>query len=844
MSQPNRPTTFYHGTSIESAMQIQTYGFDVSQSGNSSGQLFGNGVYCTPVLARAVVHAHCKPMQGVVLQLVCDLGNCKTLIQDDPMCKTWQLHNFDSAWMPTCVNEHNWPENCIKDPTRVKIVRIIAGNTWLLERGGMCIGLLDGRLAMMGDRASGSPSAAVKRKYEDATSAPGDPALYKLLCAWNLEAVVDLLAYEGIVEIAVLREELKDEDICKMAIGEIYKKRLGNLLNHIHAEAVVHANQISCGLELLGAMREQHDNASVQVDASSKLVAILDSDHFIIDKMLTQNMVPLLVTAVSCHTNDLTLHQNTLALIDLVVSTKINIVPHVGDLLSATFCCMKTNHKDQTLQVRCISALNGIAGKNTDKGDIQKIVVSRDRIKLLLAVMDEHVMHCDLQSDLFRLFTLFLNLPYFVDAFVIAGGIQRVLSVMKKHTPQKKLQDLGWNVLTRVMCNDVVIIKKVMSEGGVGVLLSLIGLHFADRGVQLKAVRVLSLFSRNDHKIFCSKGIAGNGIDKLVTLMQMYKDDKEILGNCIHALHAFAVENKTAIATTPVMELLRNAMQLPAHTQYPNLMVNIAQLICRLCSEETNKSLAEAGFIPSILSKMSTHTDNQFAQEQCILCLKELCYNIPSQYSIFTQEGGPVIVFERIIAYPESVRIQKDAYLLLRFVSWDTVGPEFVCKKGIPAVLAGMKTHIGIACNQVHGLALLVRLMNAYRMHGPEIFETSGIDVIVESMKTHNTNTLVVSNGLQILWHLSNLEIAIVWAIPVILMTIVTHPDNKHVLYSCLSILVSMSKSSDAAVKKLLRDSEALHVVTEKFPKKNLNTEQQEMLSHFIRMLTPEHKQA
>ena len=844
MSQANRPTTFYHGTSIDCAVQIQTYGFDISLSGTSSGQLLGKGVYCTPVLAKAVDYAKGKPMQGVVLQLACDLGNCKTLKPHDPMCKTWQHHNFDSAWMPTGANERNMAENCIKDPARIKLIRIIAGNTWLLERAGMFICPLDGRLAMMGNRVGSRQSGAAKRKHDGGLSAHDDPALYQLLCAWKLEAVVDLLAYEGIVNMTVLSEELHDDDIGKMAIGGIYKKRLGNLLNHVHSKALLHANQISSGRELLLAMRAEPSNVSVQVDASAKLVVILDSDHLIIDEMVAQNMLPLLVTAVSSHITDITLHQNTITLVDLVVSTKINIMPQIEDLLSATFFCVKNIYKDKTLQIRCISTLNRIAAKHTNKDDIQKIVVGGDRIDALLAVMHEHVMHRDVQTFLFRLLPIFFNYPGFVEAFVIAGGIARVLSVMKTQIEDKKMQDLGWNVVTRVMHNDVVRTKKVMLEGGVRILLSLIGSNFTDKILQLKAVRLLDIFARNDHRIFCCQGIAGNAIDIIVTLMQMYKEDEEILCHCLNTLHALADENKMAIVTTQVMDLLRNAIQFPAHAKNANLMGGIAQLLCRLSSKQTQQMLTDADFVPLILSTMSAHQGSKYAQEQCITCLHNLCSNIPSQYIILTQRGGAVIVFESMIAYPDCMRIHEAACLLLRFVSWDVIEPEFVRKNGISVLLSGMKTHMALASNQVHGLALLINITNAHPLHHPAIFEASGIDVIVEAMKTHGTNILIQSKGLLILWHLSYSAIAIVQAIPVIVAALEMHHDNKRVVSNCFSVLVAMFKSPDAAVKKLLRDSEALNAVAKKILNFSLNAVQQEMLSSFITILAPEQMEA
>ena len=147
------PCIFYNATSIECAMKIQVYGFDTSLSGTSSGELFGSGVYCTPVLMKAVDYAKSKPFHGVILELQCDLGNCTKLLLCDPMMKTWQEHNFDSAWMPNGANDRNMAETCMKDASRITVIRVIPGNTWQLQRLGMCVRASDGRLSMIGDEA-------------------------------------------------------------------------------------------------------------------------------------------------------------------------------------------------------------------------------------------------------------------------------------------------------------------------------------------------------------------------------------------------------------------------------------------------------------------------------------------------------------------------------------------------------------------------------------------------------------------------------------------------------------------------------------------------------------------
>ena len=137
-----RPDTFYHATTEENALCIQEHGFVIP---DGPGGLLGRGIYCTSTLKKAMDYLK-GPYGGVILQLKIDLGNCKQLVENDPMMKTWQ-NNYDSAWAPfSAVNpgDKGKEENCVKDPKRIKVIAVIAGSTGELRHGGFDI--IDGKL--------------------------------------------------------------------------------------------------------------------------------------------------------------------------------------------------------------------------------------------------------------------------------------------------------------------------------------------------------------------------------------------------------------------------------------------------------------------------------------------------------------------------------------------------------------------------------------------------------------------------------------------------------------------------------------------------------------------------
>jgi len=227
-----RPDTFYHGTSIEAALAVQAYWFDVSRAGTNAGALLGPGVYCT-TLEKAMEYAKGNPAGGIIFEMRADLGRCKTLAASDAVMKTWQQHGYDSAWAPQGANHRNLAENCIKDPASITIVRAIPGDTGKLRGVGMLV-RHDGRLAMMGDEAAAARGGS-SGAHRSSQGQPVDDELLELLRTWRLEDVVDDLANEGYTQVKELEEDLSEAAIKDLQVGRKYKNRLRNLLAHLHA---------------------------------------------------------------------------------------------------------------------------------------------------------------------------------------------------------------------------------------------------------------------------------------------------------------------------------------------------------------------------------------------------------------------------------------------------------------------------------------------------------------------------------------------------------------------------------------------------------------------------------
>ncbi|XP_044133597.1 uncharacterized protein LOC122926289 [Bufo gargarizans] len=118
--------TMYHGTLVNSAYSIIQHGFRVSEDG-----MLGRGVY----VSRDIEKASKYPLghgdhEKVVLQLNVRVGKVKRIdSQDHPLRLTWHDKGYDSAWVPPgcgMVNS-NQEEDCIYDPSRIKVIDVVKG---------------------------------------------------------------------------------------------------------------------------------------------------------------------------------------------------------------------------------------------------------------------------------------------------------------------------------------------------------------------------------------------------------------------------------------------------------------------------------------------------------------------------------------------------------------------------------------------------------------------------------------------------------------------------------------------------------------------------------------------
>ena len=145
---PSGIVTMYHGTSIESAMNIQKNGFNVDLCGKN-GAMLGKGVYVAPTLEKAMMYAkgfH-KPnlCNGVILIVKVDLGNCFVIDEDMLYMRTqWTKLDYDSCYLPACILgrigiDRNCEVYCIRDSSKVEVTEMIFSHSIEAKRYGYTI---------------------------------------------------------------------------------------------------------------------------------------------------------------------------------------------------------------------------------------------------------------------------------------------------------------------------------------------------------------------------------------------------------------------------------------------------------------------------------------------------------------------------------------------------------------------------------------------------------------------------------------------------------------------------------------------------------------------------------
>jgi len=834
----SRPDTFYHGTSVESAVQIQAHGFKLGKSGSGPG-LMGKGVYCSSKLAKAVDYANRHKDGGIVFEVQCDLGLCKTLMVADPMMQSWQDNGYDSAWAREGANHRDMTENCIKNPERISIVRAIAGDTGRLKASGMFV-RSDGRLSMLADRtgalemqiaaaievveekateahkdatvaASGQcvvvPLVGAKRKYESAAPPMEDEVLV-LLNVWKLQVVANELAQEGITTMQVILEELPAAEISKIAIGIVYRTRLTNLVRSVrnaHADA---QKKIKRGLILLLQMRASHATHSVHRESCFELSQLLhaETSEHVLDAVFDGDIMPILFKVMAEHSAQADVQWRACGLIlALSRGNKKHAMIEAG-VLPILLDSMSKHAQDEHVQMSGVRALYNFTQKSNGIKKRLAPIVEAGGIRVILAAMQMHSTSESVQQNVCGILCQLAAVPEYNASIVDASGIRTVITALSAKLDFKRMQEFGLHFLETCITRNDKNRSTCIAAGLIQMLVRSMKAHATFPLFQRQCAHLLVQLSLVDgeqkedpNKIFSSTAAAAGVIPAIMSLMQIHTGHAELIVNLLAVLNcaSMLVDNRKEMVEAGSIGIVLRAVQ--KHIYNPIACAH-ACLFLRNFSRlvEYYPDIVAADGIALFVGIIKTHPALMRHQVQSISVLFNIALLTPASSLLICNAGGVQALMHVMKTHIHAKVNYHGCLLLIRLALSKEACAIILTEGGVGVVLESMAKYRDDVSIQLHACCVLHNLL----MHGENahamIVEQDGITVLLAAMQTHAHDTNTTSKVLGILNQLqfqtkdhSNMVAA--GGIPLLIAVTVQHPGVVGTHDTACKLLISIA---------------------------------------------------
>jgi len=761
-----RPEIFYHGTSVNAALQIQARGFDITCSGSGAGNLLGKGIYCTTVLEKATEYAKTKLGCGVVMVLRCHLGRCKTLAANDPMMKSWQTHGYDSAWCPMGANQHMLSENCVKDPANITVLGVIAGDTAALLRMGMAVRVSDGRLVIVGDEDGGvsAGTANLKRKRDGDTD---DVEFLGLLRAWKLGEVVNALIFEGITCASVLVEELTLEDIEKIPVGVVYKNRLVKLAKHLCAEELQRKTSTAQATDLLQQLQSHPQNAETQREGVATLLQMAVSCPVVSAAIIRGGVIQVLVAVLTAHQDDIELQEAAFRMLVhfTVLSAHNNheTIRLAATAIPALVLSMMACLEHEALLVKGLVVLRQCVQDDKCATWMSTQIVNCGAIQAITrAMQSQQQPYCRnvplLQCAVHLLSKLSLAENYST-ALLACSGIKVLLAVMSRQLHVASIQEEGWCLLKGLTkdCEDDEACKaEVLKGGGCSLLLEHMARPHTDPLSVVKGISMLLELGTDNWQLVAEDTFVRGGIPNLIAVMRSHHANAQVMTICILALNYLCQndEQRTAVVAAGGMSVVLAAMGADAHGSSYRLVAVGCRFVCNMAMAVTLRAgMVGNGIIPLLVGLMKEHKRILEIQEHVTASLHNFSMHSPPYRAIICKVGGIQAVVANMLKDPLQRRLQKVSCMLLRFMACeDASQTEIVAAGGIRAVVAAMKADVHTVKTQVAGIAVLNNIAIKNSEHQKLIMEVCGVDAVLAAMKQYPEIVMLQGHGCHLLY--------------------------------------------------------------------------------------------
>ena len=744
------PEIFYHGTSVQAAFGIQTHGFRVGVSGAMSTSLLGPGVYCTAVLEKAVDYSKSLPCGGAVLVVRCDLGRCKVLSCGDTMMKTWQQHGFDSAFAPTGANHRNMAENCIKDPKRVHMVGVFAGNTAKLQ----CMGVYvndKGRFAMISDRLPVAPSTleSGKRKH---SSISVDEDFMTLLRTWKLDGVASVLAQEGISDATVLVKEIDINDIDKIKIGLVFKGRLRNLVMHLVVEAQQSEVHYAAAVRMLGTLTKAGQDVGIFSSVFNEM-GVMSGSASGQKTICTVGLVPLIVSVFKINNVGPNVIQQASDILTSLMSGGQAHRVMDSDAVAVLMGAIRAQHDRVGMLNQCLDVLHMMVTNEEHCAHVLEQVMAEKGVATFVNIMTNY--SCDEQANrtCFKLLHAITKHSVFFLNTVAGEAMTVLLAVQTTCLKDSPLAPVGMQALCEMVKHNTSHRNAMVDAGGVGVVFECMGRSAADGFMTSECCSVLHMLS-HENPSFTARMLECDGTLCLLSVLRGFGRNlayPELVFNCCSVLTNVCVteEVRDAMFFSGGIRLIMDA--LIVHKCDANVQTSGIAMLGVLSQCQKNLfEIAVCGGIDIILHSMDLHTTNVKLLVVGANTIQAMAIQHTKNVDSIIAKKGVATLFQSIRAHPLHAQLHARVVYVVGLLTRE-FKDQNSCTEFIGTMVKAVQTHPCPVATVEVGLYALTNIVTNHHGNGCAAIEAGLIPCLTKLMNRYIDHIIICRRGYQIL---------------------------------------------------------------------------------------------
>jgi len=700
-------------------------------------------------LEKALDYAKSHPFCGIVFEVECDLGRCKTLVPNDPMMKSWQLSGFDSAWSPHGANSRGFSENCVKDPARVHIVRIFPGDTAKLHSMGMGIDS-HGHLCTLNSLHStmgGSRNGCHKRKHSSIST---DSKLCALLLKWKLGDIEDQLVAEGIDSCEVLVTELDLKDIPKMKIGILYQTRLRKLTVYLRKEEKQkHVDDLTA-TSLLACMKTHNSNAAELTKCYDSLVEMQKSGYQM-EFMVNAGLLPVIFEGLETNKNELEVVRSGFSILSHFDTGTVLSELVVQNAIPIMVAIMKSQSKDEAVLASGLKIMHNIIKEAPNHTECATKMFSVELIGILLHAMKDFAENECLNLDACLVLEQLSNTAGRIAQVVEVGALPVIISTLARFSTIAAVQSTTQRVLG-VLVEENHVHMKIAVEAGVLKVVAgcirdnmqnVLALQQSSKCIfQLTSMNVAAFGHRELHNDLDSTEI----ISIFTSVLKTHVKCGDIVMQYVGLFASMRSPNfRNTIQKSEAIGIIYGIMVAPSQaikirSMCCSFFANLAQ------SAECRVQIFALNVVSEVMEVMVVDSNNMYTQQMCCMFLYSFLADESSQYYEYIVANQDTINIKNAMTrYQQNAQMQLLGFQIIRCLARELAGQNHIMfSDSITVVLIAMKTHEDNARIQIQGMCALRQILLKNSTNQIWALENNIVGILVQVANKHMENLKVI----------------------------------------------------------------------------------------------------